>query len=90
MRLRRMRTPALSAAESQQSMTSLLITVRVTHPGVDSRPIERAYAVAARLHHGQRRKSGDPYITHPIAVAAIVTEMGMNSEPSVQRCSMTP
>jgi hypothetical protein len=80
MRLRRTRTPALSAAESQQSMTSLLNTVRVTHPGVDTRPIERAYTVAARLHHGQRRKSGDPYITHPIAVAAIVAEMGMNSE----------
>lgn len=61
-------------------MTSLLSTVRAAHPGVDTRPIERAYTVAARLHHGQRRKSDDPYITHPIAVATIVAEMGMSPE----------
>jgi HD domain len=80
MRLRRTRTPALSAAEPQQLMTDLLSTVRAAHPGVDTGPIERAYTVVARLHHGQRRESGDPYITHPIAVAATVAEMGMSSE----------
>lgn len=52
----------------------------MAHPGADIRPIERAYAVAARVHRGQRRKSGDPYITHPIAVATIVAELGMSPE----------
>ncbi|HET9256524.1 MAG TPA: HD domain-containing protein [Pseudonocardiaceae bacterium] len=36
--------------------------------------------MAAHVHNGQRRKSGDPYITHPIAVAKIVTEIGMSPD----------
>lgn len=64
MRHRQTRAPALSAAEPKEQMAALLKTVRAAHPGVDVWPIERAYTVAARLHSGQRRKSGDPYITH--------------------------
>ncbi|MCG3056687.1 HD domain-containing protein, partial [Escherichia coli] len=37
----------------------------------------RAYQVAEKYHEGQKRKSGDPYITHPVAVATILAEMGM-------------
>ena len=55
-------------------------TVRATHPKADIRLIERAYEVAARWHAGQKRKSGDPYITHPLAVATILAELGMNHE----------
>ncbi|HXA60930.1 MAG TPA: GTP pyrophosphokinase, partial [Streptosporangiaceae bacterium] len=40
-------------------------TVRNTHPKADLRLIERAYGVAAHHHRDQKRKSGDPYITHP-------------------------
>jgi GTP diphosphokinase / guanosine-3',5'-bis(diphosphate) 3'-diphosphatase len=58
----------------------LIKTVRATHPKADVRMIERAYDVAARQHAGQIRKSGDPYITHPLAVATILAELGMNSE----------
>jgi guanosine-3',5'-bis(diphosphate) 3'-pyrophosphohydrolase len=58
----------------------LIKTVRLTHPKADVRPIERAYEFAARLHLGQDRKSGDPYITHPLAVATILAELGMNVE----------
>jgi guanosine-3',5'-bis(diphosphate) 3'-pyrophosphohydrolase len=58
----------------------LIKTVRATHPKVDVRPIERAYEVAARQHAGQVRRSGDPFITHPLAVATILAELGMNSE----------
>jgi hypothetical protein len=61
-------------------MSTLLGRVRAAHPGVDIRPIERAYIVAAHLHAGQRRKSGDPYIIHPITVATIVAEIGMSAE----------
>src|SRR5699024_5823280 len=35
------------------------------------------YAVASRSHRGQLRKSGDPYITHPVAVATILAELGL-------------
>jgi GTP diphosphokinase / guanosine-3',5'-bis(diphosphate) 3'-diphosphatase len=55
-------------------------TVRATHPKADIRLIERAYEVAAHWHAGQKRLSGDPYITHPLAVATILAELGMNHE----------
>ncbi len=55
----------------------LIKTVRTTHPKADVRLVERAYDVAARLHAGQKRLSGDPYITHPLAVATILAELGM-------------
>jgi len=58
----------------------LIKTVRTTHPKADIRLIERAYDVAAGLHAGQSRRSGDPYITHPLAVATILAELGMNHE----------
>jgi guanosine-3',5'-bis(diphosphate) 3'-pyrophosphohydrolase len=58
----------------------LIKTVRATHPKADVRLIERAYDVAAHWHRGQKRKSGDPYITHPLAVTTILAELGMNHE----------
>jgi guanosine-3',5'-bis(diphosphate) 3'-pyrophosphohydrolase len=58
----------------------LIKTVRATHPKADVRLIERAYDVAAYWHRDQKRKSGDPYITHPLAVATILAELGMNTE----------
>ncbi len=60
----------------------LIKTVRATHPKVDVRLIERAYDVAAHYHREQKRKSGDPYITHPLAVATILAELGMQ-EPTL-------
>jgi GTP diphosphokinase / guanosine-3',5'-bis(diphosphate) 3'-diphosphatase len=58
----------------------LIKTVRGTHPKADIRLIDRAYEVAAHWHAGQMRKSGDPYITHPLAVATILAELGMNTD----------
>jgi GTP diphosphokinase / guanosine-3',5'-bis(diphosphate) 3'-diphosphatase len=55
----------------------LLRAVRNVHPKADLSLIERAFEVAARAHAGQKRRSGDPYITHPVAVAAILAELGM-------------
>ena len=53
------------------------MTVRAADPKADTSLLERAYAVAERAHAGQVRKSGDPYITHPVAVATILAELGM-------------
>lgn len=55
----------------------LLNAVRQSHPKADVSVIERAYAVAERAHEGQMRKSGDAYITHPLAVTTILAELGM-------------
>ena len=55
----------------------LLVTVRAADPKADTSLLERAYAVAERAHDGQLRQSGDPYITHPVAVATILAELGM-------------
>jgi GTP pyrophosphokinase len=58
----------------------LLSTVRASHPKADLSIIERAYAVAEKAHRGQLRKSGDPYITHPLAVTSILAELGMTPD----------
>ncbi|MFI6807412.1 GTP pyrophosphokinase [Streptomyces luteogriseus] len=60
----------------------LLRIVRSNDPKIETatlRQIERAYQVAERWHRGQKRKSGDPYITHPLAVTTILAELGMDS-----------
>ncbi|MEU7009301.1 RelA/SpoT family protein [Streptomyces sp. NPDC046332] len=59
----------------------LLRIVRSNDPKIETatlRQIERAYQVAERWHRGQKRKSGDPYITHPLAVTTILAELGMD------------
>ncbi|MFD7666328.1 RelA/SpoT family protein [Streptomyces sp. NPDC059788] len=59
----------------------LLRIVRSNDPKIEAatlRQVERAYQVAERWHRGQKRKSGDPYITHPLAVTTILAELGMD------------
>jgi GTP pyrophosphokinase len=57
----------------------LLAIHRSNHPKVDARLLQRGYDVAEECHRGQLRKSGDPYITHPLAVATILAELGMDT-----------
>jgi GTP pyrophosphokinase len=52
---------------------------RALHPKADLALLQRAYDVAEAKHDGQQRKSGDPYITHPLAVATILAELGMDT-----------
>ncbi|BDZ43484.1 GTP pyrophosphokinase [Paraoerskovia sediminicola] len=59
------------------ALEPLLQAVRTNHPKADLSGIERAYRTAEKAHRGQLRKSGDPYITHPVAVATILAELGM-------------
>lgn len=59
----------------------LLRIVRSNDPKIETatlRQVEKAYQVAERWHRGQKRKSGDPYITHPLAVTTILAELGMD------------
>jgi guanosine-3',5'-bis(diphosphate) 3'-pyrophosphohydrolase len=57
----------------------LLAIHRGAHPKVDARLLQRGYDLAEQRHRGQLRKSGDPYITHPLAVATILAELGMDT-----------
>ena len=52
--------------------------LRQHHPKVDEAEVVRAYKAANDAHQGQLRKSGDPYITHPVAVAKILADLGMD------------
>ncbi|HJM71996.1 MAG TPA: bifunctional (p)ppGpp synthetase/guanosine-3',5'-bis(diphosphate) 3'-pyrophosphohydrolase [Acidimicrobiales bacterium] len=58
--------------------SALLTEYRAHHPGADSSMIEQAYQVALAAHAGQTRKSGEPYIHHPLSVATIVARQGLD------------
>ncbi len=60
----------------------LFRAIRTNHPKADLALLERAYLTAERMHGTQTRKSGDPYITHPLAVTTILADMGM-TEPTL-------
>ena len=58
----------------------LLDTIRKYHPSDDISGVERAYKVAAAAHKDQKRKSGEPYIIHPLCVAIILAELELDKE----------
>jgi (p)ppGpp synthase/HD superfamily hydrolase len=67
-------------AGQDDALAGLCAILQVTRPASDAELIRRAYDVAAYWHQGQTRRSGDPYITHPLAVAAILAETGADDE----------
>ncbi|WP_407652523.1 RelA/SpoT family protein [Amycolatopsis cynarae] len=73
------RITAQRAASVKQVLEPLAAIHRELHPNADLSLLQRAYDVAEELHREQRRKSGDPYITHPLAVATILAELGMDT-----------
>ncbi|KRF11658.1 GTP pyrophosphokinase [Nocardioides sp. Soil797] len=60
----------------------LFRSVKANHPKADLALLERAYVTAEKFHGTQMRKSGDPYITHPLAVTTILADIGM-TEPTL-------
>ncbi|MGV8970628.1 MAG: RelA/SpoT family protein [Microbacteriaceae bacterium] len=69
-----------SQTQRSDTVDRLIKTVRLHHPKADIPLIERAYAAAKKAHEGQKRKSGEPYITHPVAVAQILADLGIGSK----------
>jgi len=65
-------------AAPAEEIAPLLAAYRVRHPRTPTALISRAFAGAANAHTGQVRNSGDPYIEHPLAVALIVAELGLD------------
>jgi guanosine-3',5'-bis(diphosphate) 3'-pyrophosphohydrolase len=78
--LRRLVPRIFSRAQPTGAVDALMRTVRLNHPKADLTVIERAFAVAERAHDGQKRRSGEPYITHPVAVAQILADLGIGSK----------
>jgi GTP pyrophosphokinase len=68
-----------SRRRTPDAVEPLLQVHRGHHPKADMTALQEAYAVAELSHRGQMRKSGEPYITHPLAVATILAELGADT-----------
>ncbi len=75
----RVRFSLVGARVRDDPVQWLVRTHRKIHRDGDGAALRRAYQVAERMHRGQVRKSGEPYITHPLAVAMILAELGMDT-----------
>ena len=64
----------------ETDLQKLLKEVRAKRPKADIKVIERAYEIAESAHRGQLRKSGDPFITHPLGVAMVVAQLGLDEK----------
>lgn len=58
-------------------VSEILRVAKLNHPKADLSIIERAFTVAEEAHREQKRRSGEPYITHPLAVTQILAELGI-------------
>ncbi|QOV35089.1 bifunctional (p)ppGpp synthetase/guanosine-3',5'-bis(diphosphate) 3'-pyrophosphohydrolase [Streptomyces ferrugineus] len=78
--LRRLGRAALLGPASRRGLPDAIGHVvdahRAHHSDADLEPLRRAYVLAESSHRGQMRKSGEPYITHPLAVTLILAELG--------------
>ena len=62
------------------TIEQLLAAVQSSDRNYDIEKIKKAYEVAAKAHEGQLRQSGDPYIGHPVSVAIILVDLGMDTD----------
>ena len=69
--------------DPQDLYNELIARVRKYHPSDDISMIEKAYKVARDAHEGQARKSGEPYIIHPLCVAIILADLELDKETIV-------
>ncbi len=79
--------PVEQVLEAPASFTSpeelyqeLISTIRRYHPSDDITQVEKAYLIARDAHKDQKRKSGEPYIIHPLCVAIILADLEMDKE----------
>lgn len=66
-----------SRSQPVGALERLYRTIRNHHPKADLGLVERAFRAAEKAHEGQLRRSGEPYISHPLAVAQILAELGI-------------
>ena len=65
-------------AGQASELDQVLDVFETHHPGQATEVIQNAYESACQAHDGQMRKSGDAYITHPVAVAEIIASLGLD------------
>ena len=76
----RSRLPKIFTRPSpDSSIAEVIKSAKLSHPKRDFSVVEKAYVAAEKAHQGQTRKSGDPYITHPVAVAQILADLGIGT-----------
>ena len=69
-----------SFTSPEELYAELIAGIRRYHPSDDISMIEKAYKIAAKAHENQKRKSGEPYIIHPLCVAIILADLEMDKE----------
>lgn len=69
--------------EPEVLFQKLISMVKKYHPSDDVHLIEKAYKIAYKAHEGQKRKSGEPYIIHPVCVCIILAELELDKETIV-------
>ena len=69
--------------KTDYSLETLLAKVKEHSPLSDIEKIEKAYYYAEAAHQGQKRRSGEPYFIHPVTVAGILAELGMDTDSIV-------
>ncbi len=67
------------APQVPERLQPLMTVLKANSPKVDVKAVVRAYDVADRAHGGQKRRSGEPYIVHPVGVAELLAELGMDT-----------
>ncbi len=70
--------PELAGASAEGPIAAAILGELRRRPGVDLAPVERAFELARRCHAGQVRKSGEPYLMHPLRVAETITRIGLD------------
>ncbi len=73
------RLPLVQRSDIPPELHGLVARIRANSPKVDVREVVRAYEYAAVAHEGQVRRSGEAYITHPVAVATELADLGLDT-----------
>ena len=73
-------TPTFDFEDPEEIYQKLLDRIRSYHPSEDMTDIEKAYQLASDAHKDQKRKSGEPYIIHPLCVALILADLELDKE----------
>lgn len=73
-------TPTHDFEKPEDLYVALVKRIKEYHPSADTTMVEKAYRIASEAHKDQKRKSGEPYIIHPLCVAIILADLELDKE----------
>ncbi|MCL2353773.1 MAG: HD domain-containing protein, partial [Defluviitaleaceae bacterium] len=73
-------TPVGDGLSADEIFDALISKMQMYHPSSDFSMVEKAYQLAATAHAGQLRRSGEPYVIHPLIVAGILADLELDRE----------